>query len=239
MRILLIEDDDAIAKGMELALVAEGMVVDGTPLGEDGLEFSKLYRYDLIILDIMLPDMNGYDVLREMRELGIETPVIIVSGLSSTEEKIKGLSYGADDYLAKPFSRSELVARIKAVIRRSKGHSAASFKLSNLTIDLDIHSTTINGIQVHLTTKEQILIEALAMRKGNVVSKEHLLGHLYNPADEPEVKIIDVFICKMRKKLYNASGGMNYIETVWGRGYALKEPDLVLLEDDKALAANQ
>lgn len=238
MRILLIEDDVAIAKTIELALAAEKMILDLTILGEDGLEFIKMYRYDLIILDLILPDVHGYEVLKEIRELQIDVPILILSGLNTSEEKIKGLGYGADDYLTKPFNRGELLARIKAIIRRSKGHSTAIFKISNLSVNLNSHSTYIDGKLIHLTAKEQILIEALAMRRGNVVSKENLLGQLYNPVDEPEVKIIDVFVCKMRKKLFQASGGMNYIETVWGRGYALKEPDQVLCTEEEKMVAN-
>jgi two-component system cell cycle response regulator CtrA len=238
VRILLIEDDVAIAKSIELALAAEGIVLDLTILGEDGLEFSKMYRYDLIILDLMLPDVNGYEILKQIRQLRIDAPILILSGLCGIEEKIKGLGCGADDYLTKPFHSQELLARIKAIIRRAKGHSAAVFKIGNLSVDCNLHLTHIDGKLIRLTAKEQILIEALAMRKGNVVSKESLLGQLYNPVDEPGLKIIDVFICKMRKKLFNSSGGMNYIETVWGRGYALKEGDEMEVEDSVRLVAN-
>lgn len=222
MRILLIEDDIAIAQTIETKVASEGGVLDLSMLGEEGLEFSKMYKYDLIILDISLPDINGYDVLKELRNLQIDYPILVISNSSLVEDKVKALSLGADDYLQKPFSILELIARVKAIIRRSKGNSNAIFRIGNLYIDFNSHSTYIDDALIHLTAKEQVLIEALAMRKGNVVSKESLLGQLYNPVDEPELKIIDVFVCKMRKKLYEASGGMNYIETVWGRGYALK-----------------
>lgn len=223
MRILLIEDDIAIAQTIETKVASEGGVLDLSMLGEEGLEFSKMYKYDLIILDITLPDINGYDVLKELRGFQIDYPVLVISNSSLVEDKVRALSLGADDYLQKPFSILELIARVKAIIRRSKGNSNAIFRVGNLYIDFNSHSTYIDDALIHLTAKEQVLIEALAMRKGNVVSKESLLGQLYNPVDEPELKIIDVFVCKMRKKLYEASGGMNYIETVWGRGYALKE----------------
>ncbi len=223
MRILLIEDDITIAQTIETKIASEGGVLDLSMLGEEGLEFSKMYKYDLIILDTSLPDATGYDILKELRSLQIDFPVLVISKSSSVEDKVKALSLGADDYLQKPFNILELIARVKAIIRRSKGNSNAIFRVGNLYIDFNSHSTYIDDILIHLTAKEQVLIEALAMRKGNVVSKESLLGQLYNPVDEPELKIIDVFVCKMRKKLYEASGGMNYIETVWGRGYALKE----------------
>lgn len=223
MRILLIEDDITIAQTIETKIASEGGVLDLSMLGEEGLEFSKMYKYDLIILDTSLPDATGYDILKELRSLQIDFPVLVISKSSSVEDKVKALSLGADDYLQKPFNILELIARVKAIIRRSKGNANAIFRVGNLYIDFNSHSTYIDDILIHLTAKEQVLIEALAMRKGNVVSKESLLGQLYNPVDEPELKIIDVFVCKMRKKLYEASGGMNYIETVWGRGYALKE----------------
>jgi two-component system cell cycle response regulator CtrA len=223
VRILLIEDDITIAQTIETKIASEGGVLDLSMLGEEGLEFSKMYKYDLIILDTSLPDATGYDILKELRSLQIDFPVLVISKSSSVEDKVKALSLGADDYLQKPFNILELIARVKAIIRRSKGNSNAIFRVGNLYIDFNSHSTYIDDILIHLTAKEQVLIEALAMRKGNVVSKESLLGQLYNPVDEPELKIIDVFVCKMRKKLYEASGGMNYIETVWGRGYALKE----------------
>ncbi len=238
MRILLIEDDITIAQTIETKIASEGGVLDLSMLGEEGLEFSKMYKYDLIILDTSLPDATGYDILKELRSLQIDFPVLVISKSSSVEDKVKALSLGADDYLQKPFNILELIARVKAIIRRSKGNSNAIFRVGNLYIDFNSHSTYIDDILIHLTAKEQVLIEALAMRKGNVVSKESLLGQLYNPVDEPELKIIDVFVCKMRKKLYEASGGMNYIETVWGRGYALKEVVKESIIADERMVAN-
>ncbi|MCE2991348.1 MAG: response regulator transcription factor [Candidatus Jidaibacter sp.] len=225
MRVLVIEDNHSTAQTIELALAKQGIVCDISDLGEDGLEISSLYEYDLIILDLMLPDASGLDILRKLRNEKKKVPVLILSGLGSTEDKIKGLGFGADDYLTKPFNIDELIARVRAIVRRSKGHSDAVVQIADLVVNLDSHTTKIGDSIIHLTYKEQAVLELLALRKGVVVAKEQFLSHLYNGGDEPEFKIIDVFVCKMRKKLYDASGGVNYIETVWGRGYALKHPN--------------
>ncbi len=241
MRVLLIEDDHDTAKIIELALAAEGIVCDITDLGDDGKDASKYNEYDLVILDLMLPDMSGYDVLKSIRDYNLNVPVLILSGLDDSEEKIKGLVFGADDYLTKPFDKRELIARLKAIIRRSKGHSKSIIKVANLIININTHSTTIDNKPVHLTSKEQSVLELMALKKGSVISKENFLSHLYNGMDEPELKIIDVFVCKMRKKLYDTSGGINYIETIWGRGYALKDPDEIpesqrVIEDERLVS---
>ena len=224
MRVLLIEDDTSTAKSIELMLKAEGFVVDATDLGEDGLEIGKLYDYDIIILDLMLPDIDGYEVLRRLRAARVATPVLILSGLSETEQKIKGLSTGADDYLTKPFDKRELVARIHAVVRRSKGHSESVIRTGKLSVNLDTSTVEVDGQPLHLTGKEYGILQLLSLRKGTTLTKEMFLNHLYGGMDEPELKIIDVFICKLRKKLAAATEGENYIETVWGCGYVLRDP---------------
>ena len=224
MRVLLVEDDTSTAKSIELMLKSEGFVVDATDLGEDGLEIGKLYDYDIIILDLMLPDIDGYEVLRRLRAARVATPVLILSGLSETDQKIKGLSTGADDYLTKPFDKRELIARIHAVVRRSKGHSESVIRTGKLTVNLDTGMVEVDGQPLHLTGKEYGILQLLSLRKGTTLTKEMFLNHLYGGMDEPELKIIDVFICKLRKKLGAATEGENYIETVWGRGYVLRDP---------------
>jgi two-component system cell cycle response regulator CtrA len=223
----LVEDDFAISQSIEAMLKKEGMIVDTTDLGEDGLEIGKLYDYDIIILDLMLPDMNGYEVLRNLRASKVNTPVLILSGLSEPDKKVKGLGYGADDYLTKPFDKSELLARIHAVVRRSKGHSESIINTGDVEVNLDTQTVSVCGKALHLTGKEYGIMELLSLRKGSTLNKDQFLNHLYGGIDEPELKIIDVFICKLRKKLEKASGGKNYIETVWGRGYVLRDPDEV------------
>ena len=225
MRVLLVEDDPTTAKSIEMMLNSAGMVVDSTDLGEDGLEIGKLYDYDIIVLDLMLPDIDGMEVLRRLRDARVQTPVLILSGLSESEQKVKGLGTGADDYLTKPFNKEELLARIQAIVRRSKGHAQSVIDTGRLTINLDSRAVEVDGQSIHLTGKEYGILELLSLRKGTTLTKEMFLNHLYGGMDEPELKIIDVFICKLRKKLGAATGGENYIETVWGRGYVLRDPE--------------
>jgi two-component system cell cycle response regulator CtrA len=224
MRVLLVEDDSSTAKSIELMLKSEGYIMDTTDLGEDGLDLGKIYDYDIIILDLMLPDMDGYDVLKSLRDSKIKTPILILSGLTELDNKIKGLGYGADDYLTKPFDKRELIARIQAIVRRSQGHSQSIIKTGKVAVNLDSRTVEVDGRPLHLTGKEYGIIELLSLRKGSTLTKEMFLNHLYGGMDEPEVKIIDVFICKLRKKIQDQAGGENYIETVWGRGYVLRDP---------------
>ncbi len=223
MRVLLIEDDSATAQSIELMLKSESFNIYTTDLGEEGIDLGKIYDYDIILLDLNLPDMSGFDVLRKLRVSKVRTPILILSGLAAIEDKIEGLGYGADDYMTKPFHKDELVARIHAIIRRSKGHAQSVINTGDLRVDLDSKTVEISGNRVHLTTKEYQMLELLALRKGMTLTKEMFLSHLYGGMDEPEIKIIDVFMCKLRKKLANASGGKDYIETVWGRGYVMHE----------------
>ncbi|MFT5182490.1 MAG: two-component system cell cycle response regulator CtrA [Alphaproteobacteria bacterium] len=224
MRILLIEDDSATAQSIQLMLKSEGYICDTTDLGEDGLEIGKLYDYDIMVLDLMLPDIDGYEVVRRLREARVETPILILSGLSEPDNKIKGLGVGADDYLTKPFDKRELIARVQAIVRRSKGHADSVIKTGKLQVNLDARTVEVDAKPVHLTGKEYGILELLSLRKGTTLTKEMFLNHLYGGMDEPELKIIDVFVCKLRKKLSQASAGEIYIETVWGRGYVLRDP---------------
>jgi two-component system cell cycle response regulator CtrA len=225
MRVLVIEDDEPTSKAIQLSLKSEGFICDTTAIGEDGLEIGKRYDYDLIILDLMLPDMDGYEILRRLRAIQVATPVLILSGLSDIGDKIKGLGFGADDYLTKPFNKNELIARVRAIIRRAKGHPQSEIKVGRLSLNLTTKMVKIDGNLIRLTGREYAILELLAIRRGSTLSKEVFLNHLYGGMEEPEFKIIDVFICKLRKKLADALDGENYIETVWGRGYVLREPE--------------
>ncbi|MBL4601935.1 MAG: response regulator transcription factor [Emcibacteraceae bacterium] len=231
MRVLLIEDDPSTSKSIELMLTAEGFNIYSTDLGEEGIDLGKLYDYDIILLDLNLPDMHGYDVLKKLRLSKVTTPILILSGMVELENKVKGLGYGADNYLTKPFYKEELVARIQAIIRRSKGHAESIIRTGKLSVNLDKKTVEIDGQRVHLTGKEYAMLELLSLRKTTTLTKEMFLNHLYGGMDEPELKIIDVFICKLRKKLASISGE-NYIETVWGRGYVLRDPE----EDGSSIA---
>ncbi len=236
MRILLVEDDPTTSKSIELMLSHANLNVYTTDLGEEGIDLAKLYDYDLILLDLGLPDMNGHEVLRQLRLARVDTPILILSGSDDTDNKIKGFGFGADDYLTKPFHREELVARIHAIIRRSKGHSQSIIRTGKVEVNLDAKTVSAGGKTVHLTGKEYQMLELLSLRKGTTLTKEMFLNHLYGGMDEPELKIIDVFICKLRKKLATATDGANYIETVWGRGYVLRDPEPGIDMGDEQIA---
>ncbi len=223
MRVLLIEDDSATAQSIELMLKSESFNVYTTDLGEEGIDLGKIYDYDIILLDLNLPDMSGFEVLRSLRVSKVKSSVLILSGLADIEDKVRGLGFGADDYMTKPFHKDELVARIHAIVRRSKGHAQSIINIDDLRVDLDRKIVEISGVRDNLTAKEYQMLELLSLRKGTTITKEMFLNHLYGGMDEPEPKIVDVFMCKLRKKLAGASGGRDYIETVWARGYVLRE----------------
>jgi two-component system cell cycle response regulator CtrA len=223
MRVLLVEDDLTTSRAVTMMLRGVGAIVDQTDTGEEALELVRHYDYDIVVLDLLLPDMEGYEVVRRMRGARLETPVLILSGLARPQAKVKGFGMGADDYITKPFDKEELIARIQAVIRRSKGYSQPVLKVGGLLLNLDSREVQVEGREVHLTGKEYAILELLVLRRGMVLTKEAFLNHLYGGIDEPEMKIIDVFICKLRKKLAQAGAG-NLIGTVWGRGYMMRDP---------------
>jgi two-component system cell cycle response regulator CtrA len=223
MRVLLVEDDLTAARGITLMLKSSGIVADHADTGDEALELVRHYDYDIVVADIMLPDMDGYEVIRRMRAARIDTPVLVLSGLTRTEAKVKAFAAGADDFITKPFDRSELIARIQAVVRRSKGFSHPGLRVGPLVLNIDSHEVRVGDRQVQLTGKEYAMLELLALRKGMTLTKEAFLNHLYGGMDEPEPKIVDVFICKLRKKLADA-GAPGVIGTVWGRGYIMREP---------------
>jgi two-component system cell cycle response regulator CtrA len=224
MRVLLIEDDRAAARSVELMLTAEKFNVEITGSGEDGLDLAQAYGFDLILLDLSLQDMSGLEVLRTLRRAKVRTPVIILTGSSDVAVKVSAFSGGADDYLVKPFHRDELIARARAVIRRSSGHAESTITVGDITLNLDARTVHVKGIRVHLTGKEYQTLELLALRRGKTLHKDVFLTSLYGGMDEPGGKIIDVFICKLRQKLATVSD-RRHIETVWGGGYVMRDPD--------------
>ncbi|MEM6619484.1 MAG: response regulator transcription factor [Pseudomonadota bacterium] len=237
MRILLVEDDPTTSRSIEFMLANANLNVYATDLGEEGIDLAKLYDYDLILLDINLPDITGHEVLRQLRVAKIGTPILILSGNDTAADKVKGFGFGADDYLTKPFDRDELIARIHAIVRRSKGHAQSVIQTGDIVVNLDAKTVEVHAKPVHLTGKEYQMLELLSLRKGTTLTKEMFLNHLYGGMDEPELKIIDVFICKLRKKLSEATGGFNHIETVWGRGYVLRDPVSADDSADEKMAA--
>ena len=237
MRVLLVEDDPTTSRSIEMMLSHANFNVYCTDQGQEAVELGKLYDYDLILLDLNLPDMAGLEVLRQIRLARIHTPILILTGEESTDIKLKGFGGGADDYMTKPFHRDELVARIHAIIRRSQGHAQSVIHTGRISVNLDAKTVEADNQTVHLTGKEYQMLELLSLRKGTTLTKEMFLNHLYGGMDEPELKIIDVFICKLRKKLAEATGGDNYIETVWGRGYVLRDPARTTDKAPRAISA--
>ncbi len=223
MRVLAIEDDRTVASAIELGLNKAGIECDVAGYGAKGLEFirSNKHGYDLIILDLMLPDTHGHEVLKQIKLYGVKTPVLILSALSKVDHKIEGLEIGADDYMTKPFNMEELLARIRALTRRSIGHAGSELRVGGLRIDMDARIVEVDGKPLNLTTMEYAIMEFLALHNGSLATIEMLLEHVYSGEVWPDQKIIAVIMCKIRRKLYEASGGKNYIETVWGKGYML------------------
>jgi two-component system, cell cycle response regulator CtrA len=224
MRALIVEDDPVSAKLIDAALKSEGIISEPAETGEEAINLAKHYDYDIIVLDIRLPDMEGFEVIRRLRSASVRTPTLMLSGINETDDKVRGLATGADDYLTKPFHKSELIARVHAIVRRSKGHSELVIQTGKLVVNLDTRSVDADGQRLHVTSKEYSILELLSLRKGTTLTKEMFLDHLYGGIDEPELKIIDIFIAKLRKKIAAAAGGQPYIETVWARGYVLRDP---------------
>ena len=223
MHVLVIEDDRIVNQNISILLRREGIITESVYTGREGLELIKLYEYDLILLDLMLPDMTGADVLKQIRQANNMTPVLILSGINMPTKKVECFSMGADEYMTKPYDRSELVARVKAIIRRSRGLGDNVIKVGRMTINLNTKKVFIDETLVPLTAKEYALVELLALKKGGTVTKESFLSQIYGGMDEPEIKIIDVFLCKIRQKIKKITGNETYIHTAWGRGYTLEE----------------
>ncbi len=223
MRVLVVEDDPIATKLIDTALSRRNCVIEHAESGEETLELVRHYDFDIVLLDLRLPDIDGAELVRRIRAMQIDVPVLMLSGDTDRHVRIETLLAGADDYLTKPFDQDELAARLQAIVRRSKGHSASIIRVGRMTLDLNARSVTIDGEPLHVTQKEYGILELLSLRKGMTLTKETFLDHLYGGMDEPEQKIIDVFICKLRKKIQAMTGEPHNIETVWGRGYMLKE----------------
>lgn len=221
MKVLLIEDECVTARGIELVLRGEDIYVDMAQEGEEGIDFARHFDYDAIILDLNLPDVSGFEVLRALRRANIDTPVIILSGASDIDSKVKALNHGADDYMTKPFSNEELVGRLRALVRRSKGYSDSRISFGQMTLDLVAKTVESDGRRVRLSGKEYQILELLSLRRGVAVSKETLISHIYSDGEGPDSPTIGLFMCRLRKKLAAASGGAQYIETVRDQGYLM------------------
>ena len=221
MRVLLIEDDSATAQSIELMLQSEGFNIYTTDLGEEGVDLGKLYDYDIILLDLGLPDMSGYDVLKTLRVAKVQTPILILSGHAGIEDKVRGLGFGADDYLTKPFDLPELEARVRALIRRGQSGGSALLSCGALTLDTSGRRAMLNGEPIEFSARELGVLEVLMMRSGRVVSKEQLAEKLYSWNEEVGANAIEVYIHRLRKKV--EPGGVS-IRTIRGLGYLLEKP---------------
>lgn len=223
MRVLLVEDDLAASRGIALLLKREEIVVDSVDTGGEALDLVCRQAYDLILLDLMLPDIDGYEVIRQMRLARVAVPLLVLSGLSRASARVRALGMGADDFMTKPFDKSELIARVGAIVRRSIAPKQATLQAGLVSLNLDSRRVTVAGTDVRLTGKEFAILELLVLRKGLILSKEALLTHLYHGTDEPEMRILDVFVCKLRKKLALV-GAPDLVRTVWGLGYTVSDP---------------
>jgi two-component system cell cycle response regulator CtrA len=223
MRALVIAGPGA-TDNVQMMLAEDQFTCDTASPGEDSLSVAKHYDYDIIVVDLRPTNSDGYQVIRRLRVAGIRTPIVIVADDRALDYKITCFGFGADDFLAEPFDQRELLARIRAIIRRSRGHSQSTIRTGRLVVNLDTQIVSVDEQPLRLTKKEYGILELLSLRRGAVLTKEMILGHLYGGIDEPDLKIIDVYVCKLRKKLAKATGGHHYIETVWGRGYALRAP---------------
>ncbi|MBL6766862.1 MAG: response regulator transcription factor [Candidatus Micropelagos sp.] len=223
MRILIIEDDALLAERIQEIIEEAGHEVDHALTGEEGLSLAEMESHNVIILDMGLPDMSGNDITKALRNASNNVPILVLSARTQLEDKLAALDLGADDFMIKPFHRDELLARLHALLRRSEGLNSHVVQIGDLQIDIRNKQLLADNKPVTLTRKEFEILELLAMRQGRPVEKSTLMNHLYGSNDEPEIKIIDVFICTLRKKLAEYNKGRHCIENVWGRGYALRD----------------
>ena len=228
MNILLVEDDPIVADVLAMTLEDAGYFTIIAGSIHEALEELNINEIDAVLLDLKLPDGDSMRVarlIRAKRERQL-VPILVVSGNNSVDDRIMALGAGADGYLSKPFDKEELLAHLEAIIRRANGHSSLVIEIGNLTIDL--HRKIVSGDNkvVKLTRKEIEIVNLLGVRKGAVLSKSSFLNHLYGGRDEPESKIVDVFMCKLRHKLNKAGLKGAVIETVWGQGHKLVEADV-------------
>ncbi len=223
INLLIIEDDVSTAKSIQLGLVSCGVHCDLAYNGHDGMYMARSSKYHIILLDMMLPDIEGNEIIQNLRIQGIRTPIIVLSALSHPEQKIKALRLGADDYMTKPFSKEELIARIHAILKRSVKDNKSIVNIGKITIDFSRHIIKINGNQVKLTDKEYAFIELLILRRHKFTNHNQIISHLYGNHSGTPLRAINVFVCRVRKKFETISGGYNFIQTIWGSGYRLVE----------------
>lgn len=224
MRAFIVADNASAASRAQAILAAQNFICDTASFDEDGVAIGKMYDHDIILLDLSAPNGAGCELVHQFRAAGVRTPIMIIAAAAQIDLRVRCLGLGADSFLTKPYDHRELVAHVRAVVRRVNGHAQSEIRIGQLVVNLDTQSASVAGMPLPLTRKEYGVLELLSLRKGNVVTKEAFLSHLYGGTDEPGIKIIDVFVFKVRQKLAAATGGRHYIMTVHGRGYSMCDP---------------
>jgi DNA-binding response OmpR family regulator len=221
MRILVIEDEKRLAAILKKGLEESGFVVDVALDGEDGLFMAETYPYDAVLLDILLPKVDGLTVLKTLRAKRIGVPVLMLTAKGELEDRVRGLNLGADDYLIKPFDFSELLARLNTVIRRSMGKASPVIVIDDLSLDMNAKTVTRSGKEINLSAKEYNLLEYLALNSGRVIGRTELTEHLYDTEFDLDSNVIDVYVNYLRNKI-DKGYDRQLIVTVRGAGYVLK-----------------
>jgi two-component system, OmpR family, response regulator len=216
MRLLVVEDEADLRSGLEQALREEGYAVDGAADGEEGIYKAETWDYDVIVLDVMLPKLNGWEILERIRKRK-KTPVLMLTARDAVRDRVHGLDLGADDYLVKPFNLTELLARVRSLIRRSANTPNPVLTLGPVAIDTAARTVALDDVPVTLTAREYALIEFLAFRRGKVVSRTELYNHLFAEEDDSLSNLLDVHVCNVRRKL-----GKDFIQTRRGHGYVIE-----------------
>jgi DNA-binding response OmpR family regulator len=218
MRVLIVEDDRRLAASLRRSLIESRMSVDVMHDGDDGLAAATTTPYDVIVLDLMLPRLNGFDLTRRLRERSVDTPILILTGRDAVDDRVAGLEAGADDYLVKPFALREVVARLRALTRRHLPNRKAQLRAGSVLLDTAAHTLTVDGRVVDLTTKEFAILEYFLLNQGMLLTRSQILEHAWNYDFEGGRNLIEVYIGRLRKKLVDAGAGDPFM-TVRGSGY--------------------
>ncbi len=223
MRILVVSSDPTTVRTLGQVFSIAKIQMETVSSGDEAMELLSSYSFSLALIDMRQGETRGFDTIRNIRMRKDSTPIMVLAADQDAAVRVRCLNLGADDCMAKPVDQQEILARMQALVRRSGGFPSSQIIVDNMTIDLSTRDVWVNDQPVRLTEKEFQVLEALTLKKGHVLTKDHFLNYLYGGMDEPDAKIIDVFICKLRKKLISA-GAENLISTVWGRGYVLRDP---------------
>lgn len=223
MKILIVEDEKNLVKILKKGLEEHSFIIDCSFDGEEGLYMAETFTYDAIILDVMLPKVDGLTVLDNLRKRKVDVPVLLLTARGSVEDRVRGLNIGADDYIVKPFDFSELLARLKAIIRRTKGKASPLVIIDDLTIDTNARTVRRSDEEIKLSAKEYSILEYLAINKGRIISRTELIEHVYAEDFDLDSNVIDVYINFLRNKI-DRNYSRKLIHTVRGAGYILKGP---------------